>query len=89
MFSETELATMLEHIVSQDIPDFKVALADTDPETALLARALADCRHPKAGRLLARLSQNPDANARVQLRADIFQLLVLAFGKAEALRRLQ
>jgi len=47
------------------------------------------CCHPKAGRLLARLAAQPDAEALAALRADVLDLLTLSFGKAEALRRLQ
>ena len=54
-----------------------------------LVHALAGCCHPKAARLLARLGEHPDADARVALRADVLQLLTLTFGRAEALRRLQ
>ncbi len=80
---------MLQHIDSQDFVDAATVLADADPETAQLVRALDGCCHPKAGRLLARLGEHPDAQARSVLRADILQLLTLAFGKVEALRRLQ
>ena len=80
---------MLQHIDSQDFLDVASVLADADPETAVLVQALDGCCHPKAGRLLARLAEHPDANARTLLRADVMQLLTLAFGKVEALRRLQ
>ncbi len=80
---------MLEHIDSEDIANAAAVLADADPETAALVEALEGCRHPKAGRLLARLGQHPDPDVLTQLRADVLQLLTLTFGRAEALRRLQ
>ncbi len=80
---------MLQHIDSQDFADAASVLADADPETAALVRAMEGCCHPKAGRLLARLGQHPDAETLKQLRGDVLQLLTLTFGKAEALRRLQ
>jgi hypothetical protein len=80
---------MLQTIDSDESIDTASILADADPECAALVHALADCCHPKAKRLLARLSQHPDLATRAQLRADVLQLLTLAFGKVEALRRLQ
>jgi hypothetical protein len=80
---------MLQNIHSQDFALADSVLADADPETAALVQALEGCCHPKAGRLLARLAAHPDAEARAVLRADVLQLLTLAFGRAEALRRLQ
>jgi hypothetical protein len=80
---------MLQYIDSEYFVDAASILADADPESAALIRALAGCCHPKANRLLVRLSQCPDLATRTQLRADVLQLLTLTFGKAEALRRLQ
>ncbi|HWS05840.1 MAG TPA: hypothetical protein VN230_08650 [Burkholderiaceae bacterium] len=80
---------MLQQFDCQDFPDPANVLADADPETAMLVHALAGCCHPKAARLLVRLGEHPDAQARAVLRADVLQLLTLAFGRAEALRRLQ
>ena len=80
---------MLQHIDSQDFADAASVLADADPETAAIVRAMEGCCHPKTGRLLARLGQHPDAETLKQLRGDVLQLLTLTFGKAEALRRLQ
>jgi hypothetical protein len=80
---------MLQQFDGPDFPDAAGVLADADPETAALVHALAGCCHPKAARLLARLGERPDAQARMVLRADVLQLLTLTFGRAEALRRLQ
>ncbi len=80
---------MLQRFDSENFTDAASVLADADPETALLIQALAGCCHPKAGRLLARLCEQPDADTRAHMRADVLQLLTLTFGRAEALRRLQ
>ena len=80
---------MLQQFDCPDFPETANVLAGADPETAALVHALAGCCHPKAARLLARLGEHPDADARVLLRADVLQLLTLTFGRAEALRRLQ
>ncbi len=80
---------MLQYIDSPEFADPAAVLAGADPETARLVRAMEGCCHPKAGRLLARLAAQPDAEALAALRADVLDLLTLSFGKAEALRRLQ
>jgi len=80
---------MLQHIDSEDFVDAAAVLADADPETAALVHALAGCCHPKVNRLMARLGEHPDTEARARLRDDVLRLLTLTFGKAEALRRLQ
>jgi hypothetical protein len=80
---------MLARIDSQDFADVATALEGASPEAAALVRALGDCCHPKAGRLLARLGKQPDAEELTHLRAEVLHLLSLTFGRAEAHRRLQ
>jgi hypothetical protein len=80
---------MLERIDSQDFADFASAMDGASPEAAALVQALGDCCHPRAGRLLARLGNQPDQDELARLRADVKHLLTLTFGPTEALRRLQ
>jgi hypothetical protein len=54
-----------------------------------LMGTLEDCLHPKAERLRARLARNPSGEELVLLRYDVLELLTLAFGRVEAMRRLQ
>ena len=62
---------------------------DIHPRAAALIGSLADCRHPRAGRLAARLAQSHDAEELAMLRGEVLNLLALSFGPAEAQRRLQ
>ncbi len=78
---------MLRHIENPDFADPDTALIDANPETAKLMRALADCHHPRATRLLTRLRDCQDAKELATLRAEVFRLLALSFGPAEAERR--
>lgn len=59
------------------------------PQAAALIEALADCHHPRAGRLTARLAESWDVDALAMLRGEVLNLLALSFGPAEAHRRLQ
>jgi len=80
---------MLQRVYSPDFTDSQSARACATPEAMVLIEALEGCRHPKAERLLTRLAHHPDCRDIVCLRYDVLELLTLAFGKAEALRRLQ
>jgi hypothetical protein len=62
---------------------------DIHPHAAALIATLADCRHPRAGRLVIRLADSQDAEELAMLRGEVLNLLALSFGPAEALRRLQ
>ena len=66
-------------------------LADIDihPQAAALIDTLADCRHPRAGRLTVRLAESHDADELAMRRGEVLNLLALSFGPAEAQRRLQ
>ncbi|MFO1178052.1 MAG: hypothetical protein U1E79_06680 [Ottowia sp.] len=64
---------MLHRFDSPDFADSETALVAACPEAATLIQALRDC-------------QDPDRMD--ELRAEIFQLLALSFGRAEAERRL-
>ncbi len=62
---------------------------EVHPQAAALMAALADCQHPRAGRLVARLSDSHDSEDLALLRGEVLNLLALSFGLAEAQRRLQ
>jgi hypothetical protein len=80
---------MLQRVTSTECVDVDSVLCDADPQAACLAEALAGCLHPKAGRLLRRLSLHPSENELVELRREVRELLMLSFGPTEARRRLQ
>ncbi len=80
---------MLHHVDSPDFADSETALFEACPEAAALIQALRGCQHPRSGRLMARLRDCQDETRMSELRAEIFQLLALSFGRAEAERRLQ
>ena len=79
---------MLHHVDSPDFADSETALTEACPEAAALIQALRGCQHPPSGRLMARLRDCQDEARMNDLRAEIFQLLALSFGRAEAERRL-
>ncbi|MEZ5607134.1 MAG: hypothetical protein R3E52_08375 [Burkholderiaceae bacterium] len=79
---------MLLRVDSPDFADSETALVEACPEAALLIQALRGCQHPRSGRLMARLRDCQDPTHFDELRAEIFQLLALSFGRAEAERRL-
>ncbi len=79
---------MLLRVESPDFSDSDTALATATPRAAALVRALDGCRHPRAGRLKARLSDCEDAEQLEMLRGEVFNLLALTFGPSEAQRRL-
>ena len=68
----------------------------TEPEQVMsieissLLGALADCCHPRAGRLREQLAANPAMCARelAQVQRDTRHVLCLSFGTSEAARRL-
>ena len=80
---------MLHHIDSPDFLDSETALIEACPQAASLIQALRGCQHPRSGRLMARLRDCQDPQQFGDLRAEIFQLLALSFGRTEAERRLQ
>ena len=80
---------MLHHVDSPDFADSETALTEACPEAAALIQALRGCQHPRSGRLMARLRDCQDETRINDLRAEVFQLLALSFGRAEAERRLQ
>ncbi len=59
------------------------------PQATVLVRALADCCHPRAARLKARLVECQGPDQLALLKAEVLNLLTLSFGPAEAQRRLQ
>ncbi|MBS0597601.1 MAG: hypothetical protein H6927_08850 [Burkholderiaceae bacterium] len=79
---------MLHRFDSPDFADSETALVAACPEAATLIQALRGCQHPRSGRLMARLRDCQDPDRMDELRAEIFQLLALSFGRAEAERRL-
>ncbi len=62
----------------------------TAPDNATLIAVLADCCHPRAGRLRQQLSRNPNpcAEEMAQIHRDARHVLCLSFGPVEASRRL-
>ena len=63
---------------------------NASPEISSLVDALADCCHPRAGRLLQQLCANPDMQGPelAQVQRDARHVLCLSFGTVEASRRL-
>jgi hypothetical protein len=59
-------------------------------EVSSLLAALADCCHPRAGRLRDQLCANPDMCEQelAQVQRDTRHVLCLSFGTSEAARRL-
>ena len=80
---------MLQRVTPPDCSDVDSVLCNADPQAACLAAALAGCLHPKAGRLLHRLSLHPSESELAELRREVRELLMLSFGPTEARRRLQ
>ncbi len=72
-----------------DAPAADAPWSDLDPQAAGLIDTLSDCCHPRAGRLKARLADNPDADQLALLRGEVLNVLALSFGTAEAQRRLR
>ena len=64
-------------------------LPDLMDRNPVLVRALADCCHPRAARLKARLVECQGPDQLALLKAEVLNLLTLSFGPAEAQRRLQ
>ena len=81
---------MQHHVKSPDFADFDAALNDQEtwPHASALIEALRGCRHPRSGRLVARLRDCRNGDELVLLHGDVFHLLVLSFGIAEARRRI-
>lgn len=79
---------MLHHVESPDVADLESALIEAAPQAAALIEALRDCCHPRRGRLIARLRDCGDPQQLELLHAEVFNLLALSFGPAEAERRL-
>ena len=80
---------MLHRLESPDTALADLADIDIHPQAAALIDTLADCRHPRAGRLTVRLAESHDAGELAMLRGEVLNLLALSFGPAEAQRRLQ
>ena len=80
---------MLQRVTQPDCLDVDSVLCNADPQAACLAAALSGCLHPKAGRLLHRLSLHPSPDELSELRREVRELLMLSFGPVEARRRLQ
>ena len=80
---------MLNTCPSPDLRDIDGAWSEAHPQAAGLIDILADCCHPRAARLKARLidAENPEQLAL--LRGEVLNVLALSFGPAEAQRRLQ
>ena len=82
------LKTMLSHIKSPDFAASDCWTVKPDPVAAVLIEALHDCVHPRSGRLRAQLQGCTDAAQLEHLRGEVFNLLAMSFGPAEAERRL-
>ena len=83
------LVAILNVYESPDTAVTDEAWSEAHPQALALIDALADCFHPRAARLKARLADSRDAEQRALLRAEVLNLLALSFGPDEALRRLQ
>ena len=65
------------------------AWSELEQQAAGLIDALADCCHPRAERLRARLADQASADQLPLLRGEVLNVLALSFGPAEAQRRLR
>ena len=74
---------------NSDVAVAETPWSDLDPQAAALIDTLADCCHPRAARLKARLADGPDADQMALLRGEVLNVLALSFGTAEAQRRLR
>ena len=80
---------MSYHTQSSTLAACEITGCKPSAEADALTRALADCCHPRAPRLVARLLDGSAPAHMELLRAEVFNLLALSFGPAEAHRRLQ
>lgn len=80
---------MMQRVTQPEFADDVLELDNASPAAVWLANTLCGCMHPKAARLLKRLSLHPSQEELRELHSEVCELLVLSFGPVEARRRLQ